>query len=194
MAVPSSVGLESTTDVSPFLQIEQIIYYKFLYIGNDEVKEITSFLTSFSTFLLSVGFSDNPFKVLVISSPTVLNSFKPKPLVVAACVPNLIPDVIIGFSVSKGIPFLLHVIFDGEIILPAPSWVSYAPQAILGRNKTQILQTKRENNWFPTASEIEEIILKDKNKNYLLFLNSPNNPSGQICENLEEIADIAKKI
>jgi hypothetical protein len=24
------VGLESTTDVSPFLQIEQIIYFKFL--------------------------------------------------------------------------------------------------------------------------------------------------------------------
>ena len=101
-------------------------------------------------------------------------------------------NVIIGPG-SKELMFLLHIIFDGEIILPAPSWVSYAPQAILGRNKTQILQTKRENNWFPTASEIEEIILKDKNKNYLLFLNSPNNPSGQICENLEEIASIAKK-
>ena len=101
-------------------------------------------------------------------------------------------NVIIGPG-SKELMFLLHVIFDGEIILPAPSWVSYAPQAILGRNKVQILQTKRENNWFPTASEIEEIILKDKNKNYLLFLNSPNNPSGQICENLEEIASVAKK-
>ena len=56
--------------------------------------------------------------------------------------------------------FLLHVIFDGEIILPAPSWVSYAPQAIIGRNKIQMLQTKRENNWFPTGSEIEKIILK----------------------------------
>jgi aspartate aminotransferase len=101
-------------------------------------------------------------------------------------------NVIIGPG-SKELMFLLHVIFDGEIILPAPSWVSYAPQAILGRNKVQILQTKRENNWFPTASEIEEIVSKDKNKNYLLFLNSPNNPSGQICENLEEIASIAKK-
>ena len=101
-------------------------------------------------------------------------------------------NVIIGPG-SKELMFLLHVIFDGEIILPAPSWVSYAPQAMLGRNKTQILQTKRENNWFPTASEVEEVILRDKNKNYLLFLNSPNNPSGQICENLEEIADIAKK-
>jgi aspartate aminotransferase len=89
--------------------------------------------------------------------------------------------------------FLLHVIFDGEIILPAPSWVSYAPQAILGRNKIKILQTKRENNWFPTAQEIEEVILKDRNKNYLLFLNSPNNPSGQVCENLEEISNVANK-
>ena len=101
-------------------------------------------------------------------------------------------NVIIGPG-SKELMFLLHVIFDGEIILPAPSWVSYAPQAILGRNKIQILQTNRENNWFPTAAEIEEVVLKDKNKNYLLFLNSPNNPSGQICKNLDEISKIVNK-
>ena len=101
-------------------------------------------------------------------------------------------NVIIGPG-SKELMFLLHIIFDGEIILPAPSWVSYAPQAILGRNKVKILQTKAENNWFPTAKEIEELIIKDKNKNYLSFINSPNNPSGQICENLEEIAEVANK-
>ena len=101
-------------------------------------------------------------------------------------------NVIIGPG-SKELMFLLHVLFDGEIILPAPSWVSYAPQAVLGRNKIQVIQTKRENNWFPTGAEIEEIILKDENKNYLLFLNSPNNPSGQVCKNLEEISEITKK-
>ena len=101
-------------------------------------------------------------------------------------------NIIIGPG-SKELMFLLHVIFDGEIILPAPSWVSYAPQAIIGRNKIQIIQTTRENNWFPTGPEIEKIILKDKKKNYLLFLNSPNNPSGQICQNLKEISDIALK-
>ena len=101
-------------------------------------------------------------------------------------------NVIIGPG-SKELMFLLHVIFDGEIILPTPSWVSYAPQAILGRNKIQILQTKRENNWFPSGQEIEEIILKDEKKNYLLFLNSPNNPSGQVCEKLDEISNVAKK-
>ena len=101
-------------------------------------------------------------------------------------------NVIIGPG-SKELMFLLHLIFDGEIILPVPSWVSYAPQALLGRNKVQNIQTKRENNWFPTAEDLEKIILKDKNKKYLLFLNSPNNPSGQICKNLKEISNIANK-
>ena len=101
-------------------------------------------------------------------------------------------NVIIGPG-SKELMFLLHIIFEGDIILPAPSWVSYAPQAILGRNRIHTIQTKRENNWFPTGKEIEQVILKDKNKNYLLFLNSPNNPSGQVCKNLEEISQIAKK-
>ena len=101
-------------------------------------------------------------------------------------------NVIIGPG-SKELMFLLHVLFDGEIILPVPSWVSYVPQAILGRNKIHTIQTKSENNWFPTEVQIEEIVLKDKNINYLLFLNSPNNPSGQVCENLKEISEIVKK-
>jgi aspartate aminotransferase len=101
-------------------------------------------------------------------------------------------NVIIGPG-SKELMFLLQIIFDGDIILPTSSWVSYAPQAILGRNKIRSIQTTRENNWFPTGAEIEKIILKNKSKNYLLFLNSPNNPSGQICENLEEISRVAKK-
>jgi aspartate aminotransferase len=89
--------------------------------------------------------------------------------------------------------FLLHILFDGDVLLPIPSWVSYAPQAILGRNQIHWLETKSINNWFPTAEEIEKIVSKNKNKNYLLFLNSPNNPSGQICDNLEEISTVAKK-
>ncbi|MDC0030986.1 aminotransferase class I/II-fold pyridoxal phosphate-dependent enzyme [Candidatus Pelagibacter sp.] len=101
-------------------------------------------------------------------------------------------NIIIGPG-SKELMFLLHILFEGDIILPAPSWVSYAPQAILGRNKIQTIQTSKENNWFPTADEIKKVILKDESKNYLLFLNSPNNPSGQVCENLEEISQIAKK-
>jgi len=101
-------------------------------------------------------------------------------------------NVIVGPG-SKELMFLLQVLFEGEILLPAPSWVSYAPQAIIGRNKIKWIQTKSENNWFPTAKEIEDVISKDNKKKYLLFLNSPNNPSGQLCTNLNEISKLTEK-
>ena len=101
-------------------------------------------------------------------------------------------NIIIGPG-TKELMFLLQLLFDGDILLPAPSWVSYAPQALLGRNKVHWIITTSENNWFPRPEEIEKVILKNKDKNYLLFLNSPNNPSGQICNNLKEISAIAKK-
>ena len=101
-------------------------------------------------------------------------------------------NILIGPG-TKELMFLLNILFDGDVLLPTPSWVSYEPQAILGKNKIHWLQTNREKNWFPTADEIERIVSKNKNKNYLLFLNSPNNPSGQICNNLEDISVIVKK-
>ncbi len=106
---------------------------------------------------------------------------------------NYKPENIIVGPGTKELMFLLQLLFDGDILLPAPSWVSYAPQALLSRNRTHWIVTKSENNWFPTGEEIEKVILKNRKKNYLLFLNSPNNPSGQICNNLKEISIIAKK-
>ena len=95
---------------------------------------------------------------------------------------------------SKEAMLLMHVAFNGEIILPAPSWVSYEPQAQIGLNKVHWLQTTRENNWFPTPKELEKKIQSvGKNKNIILILNSPNNPSGTVCKNLKKIATIAKK-
>ena len=65
---------------------------------------------------------------------------------------------------SKEAMLLLHVAFNGEIILSAPSWVSYEPQAIIGRNKVHWIQTTRENNWFPTAKQLEKKIKSIKKK------------------------------
>ena len=70
---------------------------------------------------------------------------------------------------SKEAMLLMHVAFNGEIILSAPSWVSYEPQAIIGRNKVHWIETSRENNWFPTASELEKKIKSLKKKN-LIFI------------------------
>ena len=103
------------------------------------------------------------------------------------------PNNIIITPGSKEAMLLMHVVFNGDIILPAPSWVSYEPQAIIGKNKVHWIQTSRENNWFPTGKEIEKSLKKIKSNNKILILNSPNNPSGTTCNNFEEIAKIAKK-
>jgi aspartate aminotransferase len=94
---------------------------------------------------------------------------------------------------SKEGMFLMHMAFNGDIILPAPSWVSYAPQAKIASNKVHWLQTSAENNWFPTAVELEKKIKSIKKKNIILILNSPNNPSGTTCNNLQELSKVAKK-
>ena len=101
-------------------------------------------------------------------------------------------QIIVGPG-SKELMFLLHICFNGEIILPTPSWVSYKPQSIIAENKYHWIDTSSENNWYPTASSIEKLVTKNNKKKYLLILNSPNNPSGQVCKNLREISEIIQK-
>ena len=101
-------------------------------------------------------------------------------------------DIVIGPG-TKELLFLTQIAFNGDILLPAPSWVSYQPQALIAKNKVHWIQTSSSTNWFPTGKQIEDKIKDIKNKNLILFINSPNNPSGTVCENLKEIAIIAKK-
>jgi aspartate aminotransferase len=94
---------------------------------------------------------------------------------------------------TKELMFLTQIAFEGEILLPAPSWVSYQPQASIAKNKVHWIQTNSDSDWFPTAQQLESKIKNLTSKNLLLFINSPNNPSGKVCKNLEEIAEVAKK-
>ena len=101
-------------------------------------------------------------------------------------------QIIIGPG-SKELMFLLHMSFSGEIIIPTPSWVSYKPQSLIADNKYHWINTTADNNWYPTAESLEELVSKDKDKSFLLILNSPNNPSGQICKNFKELSEVIKK-
>ena len=101
-------------------------------------------------------------------------------------------DIVIGPG-TKELMFLTQIAFQGEVLLPAPSWVSYQPQAFIAKNKVHWIQTTSNSNWFPTAELLENKIKNIKEKNLLLFINSPNNPSGTVFKNLQEIAEIAKK-
>jgi len=101
-------------------------------------------------------------------------------------------DIVIGPG-TKELMLLTQIIFKGDLLLPAPSWVSYQPQAIIAKNKVHWIQTNSDSNWFPTGKQLEDKVKNINSENMLLFINSPNNPSGTICNNLQEIAEVAKK-
>ncbi len=77
---------------------------------------------------------------------------------------DYLKDNIIITPGSKEAMLLMHVAFDGDIILPAPSWVSYKPQADIALNKVHWLETTFENNWFPSAQEVEKKIVSIRKK------------------------------
>ena len=83
---------------------------------------------------------------------------------------------------SKEAMLLMHVAFKGEIILPAPSWVSYEPQARIGLNKVHWMQTKRENNWFPTAKELEKKLAHIKTPINLSIIGCVVNGPGEAAQ------------
>jgi aspartate aminotransferase len=105
-------------------------------------------------------------------------------------------NVLIGPG-SKELMFLLQLVYYGDIILPTPCWVSYAPQAkIIGRN-IKLIHTTFEDRWLINP-ELLETYLSGENDQYkprLLVLNYPSNPHGgtYTSQELKGIAKIAQK-
>jgi aspartate aminotransferase len=96
-------------------------------------------------------------------------------------------DVIIGPG-SKELMFILQLVFYGDLVIPAPSWVSYSPQAsIIGRQIHRV-DTKAENGWRFQPEELEALCLEDPTRPRLLILNYPNNPVGTSYTSDELIA------
>lgn len=105
-------------------------------------------------------------------------------------------NVLIGPG-SKELMFLLQLAYYGDIILPTPCWVSYAPQAkIIGRN-ISFINTAFEDNWQITPAQLEAYLSRENDhyKPRLLVLNYPSNPHGGTfsAEELKAIAKVARK-
>lgn len=93
---------------------------------------------------------------------------------------------------SKESLFHLLYLLEGPLLLPAPSWVSYAPQAGLLEKEVHYLQTSYEQNYHLTPFVLEQALkycAKEEQK--VLILNSPNNPTG-LTYNQVELDALAK--
>ncbi len=101
-------------------------------------------------------------------------------------------NVIIGPG-SKELIFQTQLVLDCDVLLPSPSWVSYEPQAQILNKKIHWITTGITSNWHITPDELDKVCQNLQNVGKLLILNSPNNPSGTIHNNLESLAIIIRK-
>jgi len=94
---------------------------------------------------------------------------------------------------SKELMFLLQMACEFEVLIPAPSWVSYAPQAGLFTRNVRWLTTDLDNGWRMTPAQLSRVCSEDPGRPRLLILNHPGNPTGATYrpEQLEALADVA---
>lgn len=103
-------------------------------------------------------------------------------------------DILIGPG-TKELMFLVQLTYYGDLVIPTPSWVSYAPQAqILGRPITW-LPTDPATGLGVTADALRAVCAPDPHRPRLLILNSPGNPTGTAYapQHLAEIAHAARE-
>lgn len=103
-------------------------------------------------------------------------------------------DVLIGPG-SKELLFILQLCFYGDLLVPSPSWVSYAPQAAIAGRQHRWIDTRREDGWRLTPEALEAICRDDPDRPRILILNYPSNPLGVTygADQLQALAGVARR-
>lgn len=98
-------------------------------------------------------------------------------------------EIMVTVGGSEAIDIALRAMLDpgDEVLIPQPSYVSYAPCTILAGGKPVYINLKEEDEFRLTPEELEEAVT-DKTK--VLILPFPNNPTGAVMEkeDLEAVA------
>jgi aspartate aminotransferase len=102
-------------------------------------------------------------------------------------------DVCVGPG-SKELIFQTIYLMEGPLLVPAPSWVSYGPQAALRGKEIVPIPTRRANGYRLQAEELDRACHRLGMHQKLLILNNPNNPTGGFYrrEEVEQLAEICR--
>ncbi len=105
--------------------------------------------------------------------------------------------VIIG-SGSKTLLYAAMHTLDGDVLLPAPTWVSYDTQAQLAGKAVTWMPTSLENNFCPTPDELETGLQAARAAGQnpgILVITSPGNPTSSVYPPhlLEALTAVARR-
>lgn len=102
-------------------------------------------------------------------------------------------DVLVGPG-SKELMFILQLVYYGDLVIPTPSWVSYAPQAKIVGRQIRWTPTRPENDWRLMPEELDKLCRSDPSRPRIVILNYPSNPTGDTYtkEELRALAKVAR--
>ena len=94
---------------------------------------------------------------------------------------------------TKELIFNLLEILHGTVILPTPAWLGYLPQIRFLKKNYHMLPTC--TNRKISSHDLEKLALRLQDRQKILILNNPHNPTGLLYDKLEleEIADVCRK-
>jgi aspartate aminotransferase len=94
---------------------------------------------------------------------------------------------------TKELIFNLLEILHGTVILPTPAWLGYLPQIRFLQKNYHMLPTRANKKISP--ADLQKLALRLQDRQKILILNNPNNPTGLLYDRLEleEIADICRE-
>ena len=94
---------------------------------------------------------------------------------------------------TKEILFNLLEILHGTVILPTPAWLGYLPQIRFLKKNYHMLPTGQNKKINP--HDLRKLSLRLQDRQKILILNNPNNPTGLLYDKLEleKIAEVCRE-
>lgn len=94
---------------------------------------------------------------------------------------------------TKELIFNLLEILHGTVILPTPAWLGYLPQIRFLKKNYHMLPTRANKKISP--NDLRKLALRLHDRQKILILNNPNNPTGLLYDKLEleEITDVCRE-
>lgn len=105
------------------------------------------------------------------------------------------PSLVLVGPGSKELMFLLQVAFYGDLVVPTPCWVSYAPQAQILGHHVCFVPARFEEQWQFPAERLDELCRQDPGRPRIVVLCYPGNPDGMTYDlgELERLAAVARR-
>ena len=106
---------------------------------------------------------------------------------------DIAPERIYVGPGTKELIFNLLEVLHGTVILPTPAWLGYLPQIRFLKKNYHMLPTRANKKISP--NDLRKLALRLQDRQKILILNNPNNPTGLLYDRLEleEIADVCRE-